>query len=314
MFGCEPIRKEARDKAALIIPTWNGGAGFRELLASLAGQAWRPPELLLLDSGSMDETVEAAKNAGFTVLPVCRAEFDHGATRQLGVDNTSGEIVVFMTQDAVLTDKDSLARLLQAFADPGVGAAYGRQVPRSGAGAYETHARCFNYPPRSYKVSSDDIPRLGLKTAFLSNSFAAYRREALDSIGGFPRRVIMGEDMIAGANLLLGGWQVAYCADATVYHSHAYTWLQEFRRYFDTGAMHSAQPWLLQEFGRATGEGLRFVQSELKFLLDTGKIHFVPAAILRTVAKYAGYRLGNCERWIPAKWKRHLSMNRGYWQ
>ncbi|BBI49658.1 hypothetical protein HORIV_20790 [Vreelandella olivaria] len=65
--------------------------------------------------------------------------------------------------------------------------AFGRQLPHPDASPIAAHARYFNYPDESRVVATADIPRLGIKTAFLSNSFAAYRREALSARAGFPK-------------------------------------------------------------------------------------------------------------------------------
>jgi len=308
------INSTDRLRTTLIIPAKNGGLLFKKLIESLATQTHQPDELLLLDSESADDTVRVAVEAGFSVVAIPHASFDHGGARQYGVERSTGDVVAFMTQDAILADPDALQRLIKPFADIRVGAVCGRQLPRTGAGMFEAHARLFNYPVEDRSVSREDINRLGLRAAFLSDSFAAYRREALNAVGGFPKRIIMGEDMAVGAKLLLAGWKIAYCAEAAVYHSHAYGWRQEYRRYFDTGVMHSRESWLLREFGGAGGEGLKFVRSECAYLCRQGKPHLLPAAFLRTMAKYAGYQLGRRERWLPVEWKKSWSMNKGYWE
>ena len=177
----------------------------------------------------------------------------------------------------------------------------------------ETHARYFNYPTISKVRSLTDRERMGVKTIFISNSFAAYRRSALMAIGGFPQDVIFGEDTIAAAELVLNGWKIAYVAEAQVYHSHNYGWIEEFRRYFDIGVLHSRESWLLEEFGKAGDEGRRFVLSELKYLLR-GHVVFLPSALVRTGLKLVGYRLGRVHRKLGLKWNRRLSMHRSFWK
>jgi rhamnosyltransferase len=217
------------------------------------------------------------------------------------------EVVVFLTQDAVLSAPDSLEKLIASFVDPEVGAAYGRQLPRSGASLIAAHARLFNYPPVSRIKSIQDAPELGVKTFFISNSFAAYRRAALMEVGGFPHDTILAEDNIVSARMLLNGWKVAYVADAQVYHSHNYTLMQEFRRYFDIGAFHSHESWILERFGRAEGEGARFVRSELLFLWREGPT-LIPSSVLRTAAKFIAYRLFAIAKFLPVRLKKRLSM------
>jgi len=247
------------------------------------------------------------------VFSVKRAEFNHVGTRQMAAKlRPNADILVYMTQDAVLTEPNALASLIAAFSDPQVGAAYGRQLPRPRAEAIEAHARSFNYPESSEVRSLANRKQLGIKTAFLSNSLAAYRRSALMHARGFPENVIFGEDMVTAARLLLEGYKVAYVSEACVYHSHPYTKVQEFRRYFDVGVLHSRECWLLNEFGQATGEGRRFVLSELSYLWRHDILR-IPSSLVRTLIKLLGYRLGRMEAWLPLNLKSRLSMHPRFW-
>jgi rhamnosyltransferase len=194
-----------------------------------------------------------------------------------------------------------------------VACAYGRQLPHADASPVAAHARLFNYPDVSRSVSLADKSHLGLKACFMSNSFAAYRVADFQAVGGFPSSVILGEDMSVAARLLMAGKRVAYVAGACVHHSHNYTALQEFRRYFDTGVFHARSPWLLQTFGSAGGEGLRFVRSELAYLWRHAPV-WIPSALVRTAAKLAGYRMGRLEAMWPLWFKRWCSMHKGFWQ
>lgn len=304
----------AYEQVALIVPTLNAGRGWDVWLAALKSQNIQPREVWVFDSESEDGTVEKARQHGLNVYLVERSTFDHGATRQRGVEAAAGaDILVFLTQDALLSNCCSLEVMLQSFANPKVGAAYGRQLPHEGAKPIEEHARLFNYPPESCIKQFADAKMLGIKTAFISNSFAAYRREALMAVGGFPSGTIFGEDTIVAARMLLQGWKIAYCADAQVYHSHHYTYRQEFRRYFDIGVLHAREPWIQENFGGASGEGRRFVVSELKYLLRQAP-WLIPSALLRTVLKLMGYRLGKLEARLPVGLKKQLSMHRRFWE
>ncbi len=301
-------------KCALCLPTLNATTTANAFLAALNGQSFTEADRLLADSSSTDGTPELFAAAGFRVHTIPRIEFNHGATRQLAVDLCpDADIIVFMTQDAILANLDSLRRLVEVFADPRVGAAYGRQLPAEDSTPVAAHARLFNYPPVSRTVSLGDIPRLGVKAAFLSNSFSAYRREALQAVGGFPSEMIFGEDTWVAARMLLKGWKIAYCAEAQVRHSHNYSMGEEFRRYFDIGVFHSRETWFLDALGRAEGEGKKFIISEIKYLSGTSP-WYIPLAMFRTVMKYAGYRFGFLEKHLPAGVKKRLSLNRAFWR
>ena len=296
----------------VIVPTLNAARDWPQFSQALLKNV-EASQVLVLDSESTDETQNLVLNAGMELRTVKRAEFNHGATRQCGAEIASDvELLVYLTQDAVLSSSDTIRRLLAAFKDPEVGAVCGRQLPRPGSGAIEAHAREFNYPEVSSVRTLESKSHLGLKAAFLSNSLAAYRRSALMSIGGFPSNVIFGEDMYVAARMLLFGKKIAYAADACAYHSHNYTSMQEFKRYFDIGALHSREAWLLKEFGTVQGEGKRFVLSELQYLLKKNPVQ-IPEALMRTASKLLGYRLGRMEAKLPQDAKRAMSMHSKYW-
>jgi len=296
----------------VVVPTLNAAKDWPRLTTPLLGSV-TADRVLILDSSSTDETASLATAAGFRLHAIARSEFNHGGTRQLAAELLpDAEILVFLTQDIELAQSDDINRLLEAFIDPTVAAAFGRQLPRRGATPSEAHARLYNYPAQSGVRTLASREQLGFKAVFISNSFAAYRRDALIAVGGFPRDVIFGEDTITAARLLLAGWKIAYVADAKVYHSHSYTWKQEFKRYFDIGVLHQRESWMLREFGGAGGEGGRFVRSELRYLWPRSW-WLIPSALIRTAAKLIGYRLGRIESRLSVGSKRSLSMNRQFW-
>jgi rhamnosyltransferase len=251
---------------------------------------------------------------GAEVHVIDRKTFDHGGTRQKAVATlVDTDIVIFLTQDAIPADANAFRNLVGAFENPRVGAAYGRQLPAPNATPFAAHARLFNYPVASEVRSLADVKRLGIKTAFCSNSFAAYRRKALLEAGGFPTHAIFGEDMLAVATMLASGWEIQYVASALVHHSHNYTVSEEFRRYFDMGFFHGTHPDLMTRFGTPTGEGWQFVRSELAYLSRAAPT-LIPSALARSVSKYLGYRLGKMARYLPTGFNRRVSMNQGYWR
>ncbi len=301
------------DRVAVVLPTLNAGQEFARWIQAFKSQTIKPKELLLIDSSSEDNTVEIGQRAGFITHIIKRSEFSHGGTRQMGVSMLPDcDIIIFLTQDAILAEKDSLENLIKPFSDANVGVAYGRQLPHHNANAIEAHARFFNYPDCNETRSQADILTHGIKTSFSSNSFSAWRREALMSVGGFPSHTIQNEDAWVASKLILTGWKIAYCADAPVYHSHGYSLFEEFKRYFDIGVFHKHDSWIRYEFGQAEGEGMKFIKSEYNFLKAHEPIR-IPEAIIRNGLKFIGYKLGQLEKYIPRFFKKTLSSNRAFW-
>ncbi len=302
-------------KVGLIIPTLNAGKNFRTLLEQIAVQDLTLKKLIV-DSESTDETINLAEKFGFEVLTVQRKNFNHGATRQLAVkyllEKFSIDAIIFLTQDVLLYDEKTLSTLVKIFdEDSTVGLTYGRQLPHKDATLEAKILRQFNYPAESQLKSLDDKKIYGIKTALNSNSFAAYRVDALKSVGGFPAQVILSEDMYVAAKMLLDGWKIFYNASAQVYHSHNYTAAQEFHRYFDIGVFHSRESWIRETFGSAEGAGKKFVLMKLKALWKENPLDCI-GAICRDGAKFFGYRLGRLEKFLPKSFCKMLAMTKNY--
>lgn len=301
-------------KVSVLIPTLNAGKEWIKALKGVGEQTQKFENKIIVDSGSVDDTTLAAKEYGFDVIKIDKYEFNHGATRQLLVDACTGsDICVFLTQDAILASPDSISELIRAFDDPDVGMAYGRQLPHLNAKPLETHARVFNYPPVSEVLSIADLDRLGFKVFFCSNSFSAYRKTALQAVGGFPTDSIMGEDAIVAAKMLMAGFKKAYVAGATVRHSHSYTLGEEFRRYFDTRVFHEQNKWMIEKFGKPTGEGVKYLKSELKYVIKNDPKSFIKA-IASLGAKWTGYQSGRFYKRMPSSMLRKMSMFKFYWK
>jgi rhamnosyltransferase len=302
-----------RSQIAVVIPTCNAAKSWKDLSQGVRLQGLPSSQVLIVDSSSDDGTRELAAAEGYQVFRIDRCDFNHGGTRKLALGLVPwARVVVYLTQDAILATPDSLDLLVGAFENRRVAAAYGRQMPRPGAGPIEAHARIFNYPAQGDVRDYESHHVLGIKTAFLSNSFAAYRVGELLEVGGFPSDVIIAEDALVAGKLLLAGWKTAYVAEAKVYHSHAFAIGEEFRRYFDIGVCHRREAWLRGRFGNAGSEGGRYVLSELAYLAkhSPGRI---PEALVRTMSKALGYQLGLHGSMVGREWSRKLSYNKRFW-
>jgi len=300
---------------SIIIPTLNGGDLFAEVLKGIGRQQLDEEyELLVYDSASTDNTVATAKTFGAQVISIRREDFDHGSTRTLAAEQARGDVLVFMTQDAVPADTFALKKLTASFADrEDVAATYGRQLPAPDADVFAAHLRLHNYPPNSVVRCWQDRNRYGFKTVFISNSFAAWRRDVLAAHGFFPAKQLFGEDTCALANLLENGYCVAYVGEARVYHSHNYSPIQDFRRYFDIGVFHTCHSHMLEKFGSPAGAGKQFVRSEITYLRQQKKYLRMPESIFRSGAKFIAYQLGKRYKKLPKSLPRLLSLHRRWW-
>jgi rhamnosyltransferase len=300
---------------SLIIPTWNGGKWLDELLTQLARQTVLPDEMLLVDSGSTDDTLaivqrHIGQNPRIRLLEIKQHDFDHGGTRAWAAQQTTGEILVYMTQDAIPAADNALELLIRPFQDnKQLAATYGRQLPALDATLFSEHLRRFNYPAHSQLRRREDALVFGFKTIFISNSFAAWQRELLAAQGYFPQQLLFGEDTLALAKLIENGYHVQYVSEAVVQHSHNYSIWQDVQRYFDIGVFHTEQRVLLMQFGGPGGTGRKYVLSELTLLLERQQYHLLPEWFLRNLGKFIAYNMGKRYRRLPRSWAKKLSMN-----
>lgn len=299
----------------VIIPTLNGAETLGEFFAALKRQHLQPDEILVGDSSSDDETVEMCRSAGAKVYALARGSFDHGGTRTELAKLARGSILVFFTQDAILATRDALGCLVEPLLiHEKLACTYGRQLPGKNAGPIAAHLRLFNYPPQSQVRCFADRHKYGLKTIFISNSFAAYKKKALAACDYFKNGLIFGEDTCTLGRLLVAGYEVAYIAAAAVYHSHNYTLFQELRRSFDIGVLHDSEKWLLQTYGGAEGIGARYLRSLFSKLLRDKEFFLIPGCLVRSAMKLIGYKLGRSYKKLPASWRPVLSMHRLWWR
>jgi len=322
---------------SIIIPTYNPGASaVRKMCAALAKQKTPFAELIIIDSSSTDGTAalwrsswwQAAEqyqhHAIFVQKSIATADFNHGKTRNLAASFAHGEVLVFLTQDALpqdhywlgaltdpLTQATKTAIVKTAIVETAVVGAFARQIAPEDAPAKERFARAFNYPETSRVKRWRDVNELGIKTFFFSNVASAFQRDAFEEVGGFPD-TILNEDMLIAAKLLRAGYAVQYAAGARVWHGHNYGTAAQFRRYFDIGVS-IARAKNLPAGLSSSSEGWRFVRGQLAFVRTQAGWLALPDVIIEAAAKWLGFKLGRNERLLPTSLKRRLSMHTSFW-
>jgi rhamnosyltransferase len=300
------------DDVCVCIPTLNPGRWVDRQVAALIALDPAPASILVIDSSSDDGTVDRYAATGARLERIARADFDHGGTRNRALDLSDAALVVFLTQDAIPTRSDTVAVLVQALRDEdGTGMAFGRQLPNPTASAATRAHRTLLYPPTSSMVSPADIATLGVRASFASNSFAAYRRTALEEIGRFPAKTPCSEDRWAAGMMLTHGWSVRYAAEAAVEHSHEYSLRQTVRRYFDLGVFESTNAWHREAFGKPHGYGRELVARQLEAARADGRAAQV-GVVARSTAALVGHQLGEAHRYLPNGMRRRLSMAPAY--
>lgn len=230
-------------KVDVIIPTYKPGEKFYNLIQTLKRQSYPVDRIIVVNTEKKwFPSYFSEGNQDIEIYHIKKEEFDHGGTRDRAASLCDGDILLFMTQDAVPNDNYLVEELLKSFRRPEVAAAYARQLPAEGCSLIERYTRSFNYGPMSRRKKKSDLAKLGIKTYFCSNVCAAYRRDIYEEQGGFEHRTIFNEDMIFAGKLIQAGYSIAYVAEAKVVHSHNYTNRELFQRNFDLAVSQADHP------------------------------------------------------------------------
>jgi glycosyltransferase involved in cell wall biosynthesis/GT2 family glycosyltransferase len=217
------------------MPTYQGMEFLERVIPALLEQKCSLPwDFYAIDSGSTDGTWQylqdqaSSAQVPFQLERIHSVEFDHGDTRNLMASRTRGELLVFLTQDAIPAGPDWLETLVRNFEDEGVGAAYCRNVPRpdahratkilsAGDPGYAEERTVQQAPPEGVQLSPDEQRLL-----YNFNDVASAVRRDLWVRHPFPR-TNFGEDILMARALIEAGFKVIYDAEATVEHSHDYS-------------------------------------------------------------------------------------------
>lgn len=215
------------ESVSIVIPTLNGGALFRRVLAAARAQVGLGGlEIIVIDSGSTDGTPEAAAEAGARVVRIAAEEFGHGRTRNRGGELATGDVLVNLVQDAILLGRDSLRTLvLELRSDESLAAVSARQIPRSDADLYGAfvvwahHRAVYGARRRRRNVRLDALTPLEWRAlAGVDNVCAAFRRDAWEELRFSDLR--FAEDLDFGIRAVRRGWSLRLSSGAAVAHSH----------------------------------------------------------------------------------------------
>lgn len=292
-----------------VIPVKDGARYLPELLTALAEEGVE--EILVIDSGSRDQSVAIARSAGVTVLEIPPESFGHGRTRNLGAERTSGALICFLTQDATPVP-GWLAAYREAMSlAPDVGAAYGPHLAR--ADTSPMIARELDEFFAGFSGDGAPVLQRAGDPAFLSNVNACYARSCWSEVRF--REVPYAEDQAFGADMFAAGWRKVYHPRAAVLHAHDYPWSDFMRRYFDEYRGLRETIGHVEPFGvrDVTGHVRRSVAGDLRWLREQGTS---PTDMSRwavaSAAHHGGRRvfsaLGSRAERLPAPMRKRLSL------
>jgi rhamnosyltransferase len=290
---------------SIVLLTYNGGAYLAEVLASIFAQkTCFSYEVIAIDSGSSDRTLEIIRQYPVTLIQISNYEFGHGRTRNLGVRRSSGQYVVFLTQDATPANEYWLDNLVRPLVkNPNVAGTYSRQIPRPDCNPWESRDIGIGAGPISAvkRVDFEDPLQKETYQAYqsrficFSNVSSSIRKNVLDRIP-FAESIVMVEDQEWCKRAIESGHWVGYEATSVVYHSHNHSLRMIYKRHFDYGvSLREFAPMsvtlkgvLLYMAFEALGD-ITFILGQRRFNIAAFK-WIVKSPVVRFAMRYGLYR------------------------
>jgi len=324
-------RSTATEKplVSILLPVKNAGEQFDHVLRAIEQQRGVKFELIVVDSGSSDQTVqkvlELQKRAAFPVRVsrIKAQDFGHGKTRNFLAQQAHGEILVLLTHDASPMTPHYLRYITAPFEDKRVGLVFGPQRSRPDSNpiiraellaffdGFAIDGKTTRYATRAAREvdrvgkSNDEVMR------FSSDANAAIRRSAWQECAF--RDVTYCEDQLIARDLLERGWHKVFEPRAAVYHSHNFGVVEFFRRYVDEWhGMFMAFDyidvrhawWLPGRVLRACIAIRHSLASDPRLSIYQKVLWYPRAAALATMRQLGGYigpRLDRMPRWIKQR-------------
>jgi len=223
---------------SVVIPTKNGEKTIGGALKSIfQQQAPEKPEVIIIDSGSQDQTLTIAKQYPVRIITIPPHDFNHGATRNQGIRNAGGEIVLLITQDAEPVNHNWLRSMMKKFSDPQVAGVYCRQIPRDDADVI-TRRRLNEWLTGRKEHSVNKIENRSHYEALppmekylfcnFDNVCSAIRKTVWEKMPF--EKTSFAEDIGWSKKVLEAGYAIVYEPKAAVYHSHNRSIWYEYQR------------------------------------------------------------------------------------
>ena len=211
---------------SIIMRSCNEGWALCQTLPALQTQEYKNWELIVIDSGSTDGSVDLIRQAQPKHFVQIQAhEYNPSRVMNQGMQLAQSAYGIFLNADATPQGANWLRPLVMALLDPQTAAAFGRQIPRPDCQAVYAcdYERCFGRDRESARWDH-----------FFSMASSGIRKEVW-ARRGFLEKMQYSEDDEYTRWCRAQGYRVVYCPESVVMHSHNYTPAQAYRRGFGEG-------------------------------------------------------------------------------
>ena len=210
-------------KVSIIIRTFNEEKYLSQLLDKILLQdiGLHSVEIIIVDSGSTDNTIEISKKYNCIIETIRKNEFSFGKSLNIGCRKANGEILVFISGHCIPFDNNWLINLIYPIIKSIVVLSYGRQIGNSSS-KFSEQQLFEKYYPKESNIPQDSF--------FCNNANAAILKSNWE-IHEFDEELTGLEDMHLAKKLYKNGLKIGYVANAVVYHLHHENWKKIKNRY-----------------------------------------------------------------------------------
>lgn len=294
-------------KVSIFIPTKNAGSEFSEVLEKIYTQNEKHLEVIIVDSGSTDQTLEIAAKYPVEIIKIKPKDFGHGKTRNLALKYSKSDYIVFLSQDAIPSDEYWLSNLLGNFSDEEIAGVFSKQIPKKDARELQKFFYKYYFPetkiirPKSNFDSSQN--------RFFSNVSSCIRKDVLQKFP-FNDSILTTEDQEWTHRIIKKGYKIVYEPESVVIHSHNHTMKKIFKAYFDSA--YTMSEINQKEYEDFKKDSQQYLSREFHHVLKN-KPTELPYWLIRNCVKVLGIFLGLNEKKLPLFWKIKFSLNKNYW-
>src|SRR5574344_404172 len=197
-------------KIDIICPLYNAEKYIIKLNDSLLKQKnVNINKIIYILTESRDNSEEVLNNNNIEYLKIKKTEFSHSLVRENAANNSTADILCFISQDIIVENDDWLYNLTKDIIDNKVVATYSRQITKYNN--IEKYTREYNYPTESCIKSKEDISKYGLKTFFFSDASSAVKRSVFVELNGYDHKNLpINEDMYLAYKIIMNGYKIEY--------------------------------------------------------------------------------------------------------
>ena len=284
-------QRKGREKVSIVFRALNEEKWFADALAACERQLASDydVEIILVDSGSTDRTIEIAESFGARVVHIRKSDFTFGRSLNYGCEAADGDYLVFISAHCIPTHENWLSNLIAPLRSGLCDYSYGRQVGHDVSKFSERQIF------EQYFPDYDKLPQEGF---FANNANAAIKKSLWETYR-FDEEVTGLEDMVLAKQLVKDGYAVGYVSKAPVFHIHEETLSQTKRRYYrEALTLRQITPHIQISFFDFVRYSLVAIQHDLGLALKAGSFwrQFMGVISFRVMQFWGSYKGHNENR------------------